>query len=147
MSSHFMTSANFTRPSDTTAYTSNDLVANSTTAGSVSPMAFSCNGDLTRVKLKKSTSTNTNAQFTLYLYSSSPTVTAGDNGAYASIEAGAIGSITLDLTGSPYSDACSGFNTFAVAVPCVGPVYGLLKATAGYTPASAEVFTVTLYGV
>jgi hypothetical protein len=33
-------SARFTRPSDTTAYASGDLVANSTTAGSVVPMSF-----------------------------------------------------------------------------------------------------------
>jgi hypothetical protein len=33
-------SASFTRPNNTTAYASGQLVANSTTAGSVAPMAF-----------------------------------------------------------------------------------------------------------
>jgi hypothetical protein len=33
-------SATFTRPSDTTAYASGDLVANSTTAGSVTPLTL-----------------------------------------------------------------------------------------------------------
>jgi hypothetical protein len=32
---HALASASFTRPADTTAYASGDLVANSTTAGSV----------------------------------------------------------------------------------------------------------------
>jgi hypothetical protein len=35
-----LSSANFTRPADTTAYASGDLVANSTTAGSVVAMSF-----------------------------------------------------------------------------------------------------------
>src|SRR6185437_974597 len=81
-------SANFTRPADTTAYATGDLVANSTTAGSVTPLSFTApryatgSGQVRRARLKKSTNTTTNATFRLHLYATSPTPTNGDNGAW-----------------------------------------------------------------
>jgi hypothetical protein len=74
-------SASFTRPADTAVYASGDLVANSTTAGSVVPLAIPVGGfagfaalRLTRIRLTKSGTSNTNANFTAFFYSSSPTV-------------------------------------------------------------------------
>ena len=76
-------SASFTRPGDTTAYASGDLVANSTTAGSVVtpvvpvsrsrrvPSAEQLRVD--RIKLLKSTVTTTNASFRVHLYKAAPT--------------------------------------------------------------------------
>ena len=51
--------ASFTRPADTTAYASGDLVANSTTAGSVIPMTFVIRPEnrgsmIRRARIKKS---------------------------------------------------------------------------------------------
>src|SRR3569833_86506 len=83
-------SASFTRPADTTAYASGDLVANSTTAGSVTPLTFTLGNTfpqgqlrLTRARIYKSGTTATNANFRLHLYEASPVPANGDNGAWS----------------------------------------------------------------
>jgi hypothetical protein len=143
----------FTRPADTTAYASGDLVANSTTAGSVTPVSFTISrttgagGMIRRARIRKSGTSITNSQFRLHLYSASPTVTNGDNGTWLSDNAANyIGGfdVTIDKA---FSDGASGNG-----LPTVGSeinftsdtIYGLLEARAAYTPASAEVFTLTL---
>jgi hypothetical protein len=151
-----MAIAQFTRPADTTAYASGDLVANSTTAGSVVPMTFNtardtgAGGVISRVRLRKSGTSITSASFRLHLYNVSPTVSNGDNGAWLTTGAGTyIGSfdITMDKA---FSDGAVG-----VGIPTVGTDirfrlrsgsthYGVLEARAAYTPANAEVFTVEL---
>lgn len=151
-------SANFTRPADTTAYASGDLVANSTTAGSVSPMQFTvarvAGGSfmLRRVKITKSTTSVTNASFRLHLFLASPaTITNGDNGAFSvsGVAAGALGrfDVTIDQA---YTDGAAGWGVpvtgFDMSIDLSSGliIYGLLEARAAYTPGSAEVFTVTL---
>lgn len=149
------TQANFSRPADTTAYASGDLVANSTTAGSVTPMSWIVGENnfpelfIRRVKVKKSGTSTTSASFRLHLYGSSPTVANGDNGALSSTESSYIGAfdVTVDRA---FSDAAVG-----LGVPVVGSeislrissgrtIYGLLEARAAYTPSSGETFTVSL---
>ncbi len=152
-------SAPFTRPSDTTAYASGDLVANSTTAGSVTPLSFHVAGTrgckIWRAKILKSGATATNASFRLHLFKDSPTVTNGDNGALAHIEANYQGFIDVVVSGSLGSDDNSGvgifvnnalFSPLAIYTDTDQVLYGLLEARAAYTPASAEVFTVSLVG-
>jgi hypothetical protein len=156
-------SANFTRPADTTAYASGDLVANNTTAGSVVPLSWNIHRNpsgsvrIKRAKIKKSTNVTTNASFRLHLYTSSPTVTNGDNGAWLSTESGYLGFIDVTVD-KAFSDGSA--NHFApvystaidVLVRLTGTkgiasevkIYGLLEARAAYTPGSAEVFTVSL---
>lgn len=146
-------SASFTRPADTTAYASGDLVANSTTAGSVSPMSFTISrntgagGMLRRARLRKTGTTTTNASFRLHFYSASPTVTNGDNGAWLSTQAANyVGSIDISVD-KAFSDGAAGNG-----VPSVGSeinftadtYYVLVEARAAYTPASGETFTVSL---
>jgi hypothetical protein len=149
--------ATFTRPSDTTAYASGDLVANSTTAGSVVPMTFTVGrvsgGSfmLRRCKLATSSTSTTSASFRLHLFRAAPaTVTNGDNGAFSvSGVADYIGAfdITVDRA---FTDGAAG-----VGLPVVGTemsvklasgttIRGLLEARAAYTPTSAGTFTVTL---
>ena len=79
-------SQSFTRPNNTTAYASGQLVANSATAGLVVPMAFTVGGNsipgqfrLSRIRLFKSGTSNSNAQFRLHLYAASPTVANGSS--------------------------------------------------------------------
>lgn len=147
----------FTRPSDTTAYAAADLVANSTTAGSVVPMSFDLSkygtggsGKIRRVVLYKSTATVTLATFNLHLFSQSPVVTNGDNAAFAvSTAEFFLGTIACDLATGAFATSADVGKAF-VANPEInvdlggGKAYGLLAAGAGYTPASAEVFKVTL---
>lgn len=150
------TSASFTRPNDTTAYANGDLVANNTTAGSVTPMAFrlpdSTGFKLWRAGITFNSAVPTNATFRLHLYRSSPTVTNGDNGAWLSTESGYLGFVTLDASALTFSDSTTGYSTQLTAPMIIYPnqstgvVYGLLAATAAYTPTANEVFTVTLQG-
>jgi hypothetical protein len=81
--------ASFARPNDTTAYGVGDLVANSTTAGSVVPMQIPLGNQfpngmtrLTRARLIKSGTGVANASFRIHLYETQPTPANGDNAAW-----------------------------------------------------------------
>jgi hypothetical protein len=149
-----VTQAQFTRPADTTAYASGDLVANSTSSGSVTPMSFASTGQdpgtvvqVRRVRISKSGTATANASFRLHLYRASPTVANGDNGAISSNQAATwLGSVDVTV-GQAFSDGAAGTATTEVnSLPAIGTttIYGLLEARAAYTPGSAEVFTVVL---
>ena len=146
-------SASFTRPADTTAYASGDLVANSTTAGSVVPMTFTIRPEnrqalIRRVRIKKSGTSIANASFRLHLYNTSTITNAnGDNGAWSTNNvANYVGSVDVTLD-KAFTDGAQG-----VGAPSIGSemnydnglCYGLLEARNAYTPASAEIFTVEL---
>lgn len=143
----------FTRPADTTAYASGDLVANSTTAGSVAPIVLTTvqeaggSRSVQRVRLSKSGTSVTNASFRLHLYNVAPTCANGDNGAWSTTGAsGYLGSVdvTIDKAftdGATGSTALSGAN---FVFDQAAALYGLLEARAAYTPISGEVFTVNV---
>lgn len=157
--------ASFTRPANTTAYAAGDLVANSTTAGSVTPLSFTsairAAGDAVRIercRIRKSSTGLTNTTFRLHLFESSPTLSVGDNAAFNS--SGVLGvnnalayvgsfAVTMQNSGS---DGAIGFG-----VPLVGngvtlqpgsgtTIYGLIEATGAYTPTSGETIAVDLEG-
>lgn len=146
----------FTRPANTTQYSANDLVANSATAGSVVPMQFGApqlngRGKVFRVSLFKDVETTTAASFKIHLFSASPVVTNGDNGAFAvSTAANYLGAVSIDQSSGAtatstdlWKDATVSPN-IGFSVPNSGAIYGLLEAIGTYTPASGESFTVTL---
>lgn len=153
-------SYNFTRPANTTAYASGDLVANDTTAASVVAMSWtvgspdSRKGFIRKVRMWSDDSDTTNASFRVHFYTANPCATAptnGDNGAYAVTitNASYIGAVdvTLDRT-------INNSDAFGIGVPNSGAemnydlgstgttLYALIEARAAYTPASGEVFTV-----
>lgn len=150
-------SYSFTRPANTTTYTSGDLVANSATAGSVVPMSFdiskygvAASGKVRRIRLFKDDETTTAATFNVHLFGSSPTVTNGDNAAFAvSTAAAFLGTIAVDMSSSAFATTTD-LAKAAVANPEInvdlgaGKIYGLIEVTAAYGPASGEQFTVTL---
>lgn len=155
----FQVSGSFTRPADTTAYASGDLVANSTTAGSVTPVSlvipYGRGLKIQKVGIFKSGATSTNGTFRVHLYNDSPTCTNGDNGAWLTTVSGWQGATDVVVSAQTFSDDGAGWTTFAVNsdyapwliktdVDCT--LYALLEARAAYTPASAEVFTVYLVG-
>ncbi len=150
--------ASFSRPADAVAYAAGDLIANSTTAGSVTVMQFSAariaggSGAVMRARLRKSTATLTNAAFRLHLYRAVPTPTNGDNGVW--LTSGAMSYIgAIDITvDRAFTDGAAGNG-----VPIVGSainfdlssksdalLYGLLEARAAYVPGSGETFEVDL---
>lgn len=150
-------SASFTRPADTTSYSVGDLVANSTTAGSVAPMSWKVNAGpftIKRARILASTTTVSNFNMRLHLYSASPVAANGDNAAYSTtLAANYLGYISCDGSATPggkFSDGAVAIGAAAagaeinVKVSPNGTIYGLLEALAAYGPGSAEVFTVTL---
>lgn len=152
------TKDSFARPADTTSYTANDLVANSTEAGSVVPLKFSTEavngrGRITRVTLFKDDETVTAGKFTVHLFSRSPTSSAGDNAAFAvaSVEH-YLGGVAIDMSTGAMASTTDLIKsgTADIAFDCrhVGTgdamIYGLIQATDAYAPASGELFKVTL---
>lgn len=146
-------SASVTRPNDANAYVAGDLIANSTTAGSVTPMSFAVERTtglgamIRRIRFRKSQALLTNAAFRLHLYNSSPTVSNGDNAAWLTNNvAGYIGSIDF-VCDRLFTDGA-----FANGIPNIGSevnvvagtVFGLLEARGNYACTNNEVFTVTL---
>lgn len=143
----------FTRPNDTTQYAVGDLVANSTTAGSVVPLSFAISritgrgGMIRRCRIRKTGTGTTAAGFRLHLYTASPTPSNGDNGAWLTDKStnyvGAMDT-TVDKV---FTDGAAGNG-----VPIVGgeihfvadTYYGLLEARGTYTPAAQEQFLVEL---
>lgn len=154
-------SSTITRPADTTAYTSGDLVANSVTAGSVANLQFTTlarvsggSGLIVGAKIQKSTNSITNAAFRLHLFATAPTYTsAGDNSAISTVLVASAKSYLgyIDITAMvAFSDVAWGSgapdNTRG-SIPYVATaqiIYGLLEARGAYTPGNAEVFTVVL---
>ncbi len=154
-------SSSFTRPANVTAYAANNLIANSTTAGSVVPLSWSLGQNhipgpftIKRATIQKTTTTITGFKFILNLYTASPTVANGDGGAYSStLSANYIGQITCDGSAAPgaiFSDGAVAQGAAAdgaelnCRLPSGTSIFGLLQATGAYTPGSAEVITVTL---
>jgi hypothetical protein len=156
-------SASFSRPADTTAYSSGDLVADNTTAGSVTPMQFTVarvaggSGMIRRMKLRSNRTSGVSAgtvpsggSFRVHLYMALPVPTNGDNGAWFSTQSaqyiGAL-DVTFDrafsdgMVGSGVPITGSEIN-FALASGQI--LYGLLEARGAYTPVSGETFTVVL---
>lgn len=143
-----------TRPADTAAYASGDLVANSTVAGNVTPVtiagaAANGAGEVRRVRLSTSKTGLAGTEvFRVHLFKNSPTVTNGDNGAFAPQGITAIFLGYFDITmAQVYSDGAKGIGVPAngsgvIFDTTTGNIYALLEARGAYTPASGEVFTI-----
>lgn len=151
-----VTAPTMTRPADTTQYSTGDLVANSTTAGSVVPLEFDVGGGSgmvrkIRIRTNRTSGGTTNAMLRLHLYRAAPTAASGDNGAFSTNQAAAyLGAfdVTVDRQ---FTDGAAG-NGLPLAGSEIGfqlpagttSLRGLLEARAAYTPASGEQFTAAL---
>lgn len=148
----------FTRPANTTAYTSGDIVANDTTAASITPLSWAVGatgaaGIIRAVRLYKSATGVTAASFRVHLFTADPGVpTNGDNGAYqvASV-ANYLDTVAIDLSSGAQAGGTTGAakRSAATAIGFKLPVisdklYGLIDVQGSYTPASGETFRVTL---
>lgn len=141
--------ANFSRPADTTPYAAADLVADNTTAGSVTPLKFGIGAGgfaIRAAHLEKSDTGITNADFKMHFYTEEPTVANGDNGAFSSDHAGYVGTIDLPAM-TAYSDVAAavmqGQGVFGYA-KTQGGLWALIEVDAAYTPVSGETFTATV---
>jgi hypothetical protein len=155
-------SGSVTRPSNTTAYAANEAVCNSTSSN-CTPIqvtiagANAATGTMGRVLLLKTGATLTNATFTVWFYSSSPTVTSvHDASAYVGPFAADIptylGSYTCNAMQATNDGTAQAFSECTPSAPqgwmqyvtASGQqyVYALISVTGTYTPASGEVFTI-----
>lgn len=145
--------ASFIRPANITAYASGQLVANSTTAGSVIPLTFSVRNEnigsiVRRVRMRKNSTGVSGSSFRVHLYNTLPTVTNGDGGVWLSTTSGYIGAfdVTIDKA---FSDGAAGQGQAVTGTGIdvnliYGTVYGLVEARGAYTPVASEVITVEL---
>lgn len=139
-------SANFNRPANTTAYDIGDLVANNTTAGSVTAMSFTLaassggKGMIRSVKIDKGGATG--ATIRAHFWTAAPTVANGDNGVFSPIKAGYLGYIDVVLLAFSDGAAGVGLGELDFDLSSGTTIYGLLEARTAYTPTSASTYTV-----
>ncbi|OWK42214.1 beta strand repeat-containing protein [Fimbriiglobus ruber] len=147
----------FTRPANTTAYAQGQLVANSTTAGSVTvPTASLASANdvpvsIIGARLIVGNTSLTNGAFRIHLFSALPTIASGDGAAISVSMTNWCGSldVTLVYAGSDSvavgkAAPSPGMGTAINAAPSTGTqtVYWLIEARSAYTPTSGETFTV-----
>jgi len=143
--------ASYTRPANTTLYTANDAMAESTsapTALTFGPASDArANGWLVGARCVDAVNATTLPQLRLFLFNASPTA-VNDNSPFTLSDANLRTCIGfLDFTTFTAGDDTSGAGGNALSIAPVdqpfainGPVYGLVKVLNGYTPVSAEVF-------
>ncbi len=148
--------ATFTRPADTTTYASGDLVADTTTAASVTPLSWNIvtppkgGAFIRRVNIRKTSTGVVAPNFRLHLFTTSPTSAVGDNGVYSSTSVGWFCDMDVNMfTTDPFSDGNAGIGVpnngaECAVVPTASTIYGLLEARGAYVPTNSEAFTVTL---
>lgn len=153
-------SYSFQRPSGTTQYAQNELIANSATAAEVVPLKFDVEriggkGKIVAVRLFTDNEAVTAAIYNLHLFRTDPGVpTNGDNGAYAVASVrDLLATVACDLSSGATVSSTDKMERIALTVPIVfqlpegaRTIYGLLSTgTSGsYTPASQELFEATL---
>lgn len=149
----FTITDSFTRPDNTTQYADGDLVANSTTAGSVVPLHFAI-GDpgahIVRIYLTKSDTGITAASFDVRFFAgTSPTVANGDGDTMSHDFANHIATIDMGtmVAGTDVAYAfknigeSSGVYYSGWLNACHSDIYALIEADGTYTPTAEEIFT------
>lgn len=150
-----VTAPTMTRPADTTAYAAGDLVANSTTAGSVVPLEFDVGGGSgmvrkIRIRTNRTSGGTTNAVFRVFLFRTAPTVAGGDNAAFNPANAANFIDAMDVVLNEQFSDGAANSSNGAAgeinySLPSGSTkLFGLIRAGAAYTPASAEQISVAL---
>lgn len=150
--------ANFTRPANTTAYASGQIIANSTTPGLCTPIALTASrfndapGAVRRVRLSVNDAIWFNATVRVHLLRSSPTFAAGDGGAFSGniTESGYLGSCDVTFDRQFSDPSVVGFGVPAVGgeinfLPNSGSqtIFGVLEARSSVTPTASKTFTLS----
>lgn len=159
---HAIVEASFTRPDDTTQYASGDGVTNSTSEPSAIVFEdctrwFGTSAVLVGGCIIKSTTSTSNASFTLHLWNDVPPEIPNDNAAYSPTVlanfSNYVCALTVDKTSSVFTfgdgvgkqfTLPSGSTPFAISATS-RRLYGVLQASANYTPGALEQFKIKLY--
>lgn len=150
-----ITAPTMVRPADTIQYSTGDLVANSTTAGSVVPLEFDVGGGSgmvrkIRIRTNRTSGGTTNAVFRVFLFRTAPTVAGGDNAAFNPANAANFIDAMDVVLNEQFSDGAANSSNGAAgeinySLPSGSTkLFGLVRAGAGYTPASAEQISVAI---
>ena len=152
--------ASFTRPGNTTAYATGALIANSTTAASVTALALTCarkaggTGLIRRARVSTSNAAAMNASLRVHLFKTAPTPTVGDGGAFSGAVNGVaaihLGSLDLVLDRA-FTDGAKGIGAPSTGSEIVfdaaagsTALYALIEARSAYTPVASETITLAL---
>lgn len=142
--------ASYTRPADTTQYTANDALAESTSAPTALSFGSAGFGWIVGARCVDSNNATTLPQLRLYIFYGSPTA-VNDNAAFTLSDANLRACIAvLNFNVFVAGDDTSGTGGNAISMTAIdpvattGPLYGLVKVLNAYTPISAEVFTFSL---
>lgn len=150
-----------TRPADTIAYSDADQIANSTTAGLVTPMRFEigpkgCSCVISHFRLVRSGSTLANFNLSLFR---GPTANVGDNVFLSETIADAslrIGNVSFWTSINVAGFVGGGLSYWGTVSPAVqqsrlfipyledGFLYGNLMSQSAWTPVASETFTVIM---
>lgn len=141
-----------TRPANTTAYATTQLIGSSTTAGSVVVPSFAIanaagSAVIPRLRLSTNATTGWGTTLTVNLWSAAPTYTNGDGGTYAVATNGAKHLAQYSCTLTQYGDAASGecsvsVGNFAMVTLASGTsIFWDLQTTGSATPISGQTFT------
>lgn len=148
------TSTTLTRPADSTGYTAGDLVANNTTAGSVTVPTVTVarvaggSGMIRSAILKTNHTTGLDAiNFTVDIWSAAPTFTNGDNGVYAVATNGDKWLGSLSGSFRQFADYASamlapdgGVGELSFKLASGTDVYWTMRTNGAFTPASGKTF-------
>lgn len=145
-----ITSAFFTRPSDTITYTVGDGVSNSITTPTAIEFTNAArvaggSGLIISAKLTKSSNTTTNASFRLWLFTSVPSNVPNDNAVFGISfvnRTSRIGYIdfTSFVAGTDCAESVVSGIQFAFKLAGGTSLFGILQALGAYPPISGEQF-------
>jgi hypothetical protein len=148
----FQSSAQYTRPANTTAYTAGDALSDSASAPTVLTFtSIPFDSILNEVLVTSSVKGGTLPQFKLWLFDTAPTP-VNDNAALALTDAENDTVVAVIALGeSSQSSAVNNARLEATAQQRIiraktTVLYGLIEVTNAYTPASEEVIKVTIKG-
>lgn len=142
----------FTRPADTTAYASGDVISTSTAGGACFPIQLEVarlsgrTGMIRRIHVYSNDSAWANGVIRAHIYKSKPTYSNGDNAAWLTSDSGYLGYAEVTLT-QTFSDTVHG-----IAAPAQGSeinfepsgrfIYAVLESRSAVTPAASKIYTV-----
>jgi hypothetical protein len=144
-----------TRPANTTAYAANQLIASSTTAGSVVVPSFAIattagGAIIPRLRMRTNATTGWSAvNLSINLWSTAPTYTNGDGGAYAVAtgSAGWLGNFLMILTqfgdGAVGAVALTSANELVLKLASGTSIFWDVQILGAATPISGQTFTIT----